>query len=110
MGIPVGSAVEQSNGAPPVVQSLSASGAFTNPFTPTKPSFNLTLSGTFVATAVLERAFDNGTTWVVCTSLGSQVTFSAPATEVCKNLEPGVSYRVRLPSYSSGTVAVRLSE
>lgn len=72
--------------------------------------FNLTLSGTFVATVRAERSFDDGATWHPLTSGGSSVTFSAPCTEVLDEPEGAVLYRLNCTSYTSGTVTYRLSQ
>lgn len=114
MGIPVGSAVEQSNAAQIARGSLVAAfpteGGVSPAFTPTKPYFNIELAGTFVATVVVDRSFDGGITWVSCTSLGTLISFSGQVSETLKNFEPGVSYRFRCTAYTSGTVLTRMSE
>jgi hypothetical protein len=58
----------------------------------------LSLSGTFVATVVLERSFNNGATWHTLETYTS-------ANEV--NIEaasPAIVFRLNCTSYSSGTV------
>jgi len=72
-------------------------------------SFNMSLWGTFVGTVQLERSFDNGTTWLPITALGSSITFTAPASESFEEPEVGVIYRLNCTAYTSGTVNYRLS-
>ncbi len=72
--------------------------------------FNLTLSGTFAATVRLERSFDDSATWHPLTSGGLAVSFTAPLTEVLEEPEGSVSYRLNCTSYTSGTVAYRVSQ
>lgn len=70
-------------------------------------NFSVTLTGTFVATVVLERTFD-GATWLPVTYIGGTgVSFTAPAATVWQEPERGVTYRVRCSAYTSGTVAWR---
>jgi hypothetical protein len=96
------------------------SGTFTsttssNTFTPqsnqtTWTKFNISMWGTYVATMVLERTFDGGTTWLPCTAGGVQVNFSNPCTEVIEEPEPGILYRMRCSAFTSGTVNYRISQ
>lgn len=73
--------------------------------------FNVTLSGTFGATLQLERSFDNGSTWVPYTYIdGSSMTWSAPMSTSFAEGEQGVEYRLNCTSYSSGTIAYRISQ
>jgi len=73
--------------------------------------FNLTLSGSFTGVAAaLQRSFDNGATWVTCSSLGAPVVFNGAASEVCDEPEAGVFYRVNVTAIASGSVSVRLSQ
>jgi hypothetical protein len=88
---------------------LTAAGQAT-PWLALAGSFNLTIAGTFVGTAVVERSFDGGTTAVPCTNLGEVVSFSAPATERLTNDERGVLFRARCTAYTSGTIRARLSQ
>lgn len=68
--------------------------------------FNLSLSGTWVATVYVQRSFDKGTTWMDVDS------FTANAEEVGENPEGEVYYRfgVKTGGYTSGTVVGRLSQ
>lgn len=66
--------------------------------------FNLSLSGTFVATVQLQRSFDAGSTWLVVKS------YTAVAEEVGDaGDEKGVLHRLECTAYTSGTVVGRLS-
>lgn len=68
-------------------------------------NFNLSLSGTWVATVHLQRSFDNGSTWLDVTSYGENTQD--------RGFEPesGVLYRcgVKTGNYTSGTVVCRVS-
>lgn len=74
--------------------------------------FNLTLSGTFSATVVLKRSFDDGTSWfpVATDSIGTATAYTAPCSVVGEEPEEGVSYRLECTVYASGTVTYRLSQ
>ncbi len=72
--------------------------------------FNLHLAGTFVATVILERSFDGGLTAAPCTSLGTAVSFTGPASEILEAPETGVLYRLRCTAFTSGPVQARLSQ
>jgi hypothetical protein len=74
-------------------------------------SFNLSIWGTFVGTVALERSFDGGTTWLNCTKTdGTANSFTAAASVVCEEPEPGVLYRLNCSAYTSGTINWRLSQ
>ena len=73
--------------------------------------FNLTISGTFVATVRLERSFDGGSTWHPCTrSDGGARQWTAPISIVVREPEDGVEYRLNCTAFTSGTVDYRLSQ
>lgn len=72
--------------------------------------FNLTLSGTFSATIVLERKFADDATWYPLTALGNAISFTGPLSETFEECEPGVQYRVHCTAYTSGTINYRLSD
>lgn len=74
-------------------------------------AFNVTLSGTYVATVILERSFDGGTTFmpVSTDTIGTTNAYTAPMTLVVNENEPGTFYRLRCSSYGSGTVTYRLA-
>lgn len=90
-----------------VEATIDAAGEFTEPTEfDARRSFNLSVSGSFVATVVLQRSFDNGATWHDVWST------SEPAQKGVENFEPDVLWRVgcKAGQYSSGTVNVRLSQ
>lgn len=73
-------------------------------------TFNVTLSGTFVATVRLERSFD-GSTWFPATFAdGTAMSWLAPASTGWSEAEPGVRYRLNCTGYTSGSVVWRLSQ
>lgn len=73
--------------------------------------YNLTITGTFVATVQLERSFDGGTTFAPISgqTLGTTATFTAPTTLVGMETERAVLYRVNCTAFTSGTANVRIS-
>lgn len=96
---------------------ISAIGAGTNTLVPASDNsnmgtnpFNLTLTGPFVGTVVVERSFDDGTTYVPLTALGSAISFTTPCSETFEECENGVRYRVNCTAFTSGTITYRLSQ
>lgn len=75
-------------------------------------AFNISASGTFVATVQLERSFDNGGTWFVCSSdaAGTPASWTAPFSVVGEEPTQGVLYRLNCTAYTSGTVTYRISQ
>jgi hypothetical protein len=73
--------------------------------------FNVTLSGTYVATVILERSFDGGVTFfpLPTDTIGTPNAYTAPTTLVVNEPEPGAIYRLRCSSYGSGTVTYRMA-
>lgn len=71
-----------------------------------KGYFNLSVSGTFVATVTVQRSFDSGDTWLDVKSV------SAKTEEYGFETESGVVYRVGIKEggYTSGQVFVRISQ
>ena len=68
--------------------------------------YNLSISGTWVATVTLQRSFDAGSNWLdVDTKTGNTETWG-------REPEPGVVYRVGIKTgdFTSGTCVVRLSQ
>ncbi len=66
--------------------------------------FNLSISGTFVATIHLQRSFDNGVTWL------DVETFTAPIERVGdapENME--IRLFIKSGNYTSGSAVCRLS-
>jgi len=71
--------------------------------------FNVSISGTFSATVKLERSFDAGSTWIVCSKPDlSDAAFTAGASFTVEEPEPGVRYRLNCTAYSSGTATYRI--
>ena len=66
-------------------------------------NMNLSLSGTFVGTVLVERSFDSGSTYHLVATHTTIVETRYPEAEV------GVLYRLRCSIYTSGTVTYRLS-
>ncbi len=66
--------------------------------------FNLSISGTFVATVTVQRSFDQGSTW------RDVDTFTAPIETFGTDPEPVVVYRagVKTGDFTSGTVDIRI--
>lgn len=73
--------------------------------------FNVTLSGTFSGTVILERSFDGGTNFMPAAidTAGTPNAYTAPMSIVVNEPEPGVIYRLRCSAYVSGTIVYRLS-
>lgn len=72
--------------------------------------FNMQLSGTFVATVVVECSLDGGTTAVpVCDESGAPVLYSTPGNRVGQSVESDTLVRVRVATWTSGTVNWRVS-
>jgi hypothetical protein len=84
------------------IATITAENSFTDP--PIIP-INMSISGTFVATVVLQRTFDGGRNWLDVES------FTEPAERQISEPEPGVLYRlgVKTGGFTSGTIYVRLS-
>jgi len=66
--------------------------------------FNVTISGTFVATLSLQRSFDDGVSWHTIS------TNTVPVTENEETPEKGVIHRIGFTAYTSGTAVVRISQ
>lgn len=71
---------------------------------------NLHITGVFTGSLVLERSMDGGTSWAPCTSLGTAVAFTGPASEVLLLPEADVLCRVRAATLTAGAAMVRLSQ
>lgn len=77
--------------------------------------FNVLLTGTAVASVVLERSFDDGATWVGKYAAGTQLytwpSYSGtPVSESVSEPEFNVYYRLRVVSLTSGTITYRISQ
>lgn len=102
--------------ATPVTGAFSATGQ-SNTFAPSIRSmawgsFNVSVSGTFVATIQLERSFDSGDNWFVCSSdaFGTDASWTAPFSVVVDEPSQGVLYRLNCTAYTSGTATYRISQ
>jgi hypothetical protein len=107
MGKPNANTADQAR----MVQTISAVATARYPFSvPVIGSFNVAISGTFVATLSFSNSFDGGTTWVPVSgaTLGTTATFTAPTQFAAVEFEPGVLWAVD-STYTSGTAVVRLS-
>ena len=88
-----------------VTKSISAENTFSEDV-PLAGQFNLSLSGTWAATVVVQRSFDDCATWV------DVEEFTENGQYVGTEPERGVRYRVGVKTgyYTSGTVIGRLSQ
>jgi hypothetical protein len=77
-----------------------------------KGDFNAHCTGTFTASLVIERSFDDGTNWAALSKdlSGTANSFTAPFSVSLHEVEDGVMYRIRCSAYTSGTPALRLSQ
>jgi len=68
--------------------------------------FNLSITGTWVATVTVQRCFDGGSTWY------DVDTFIANTQEYGLEPEGGVQYRIGIKTgdFTSGSCVVRLSQ
>lgn len=74
-----------------------------------RDSFAVSLAGTFQGSFELECSYDAGATAVPVTSAGQPVTFTAPCREIVDEPEPGMLYRWRCVSLTSGEADWRIS-
>lgn len=74
--------------------------------------FNVSVYGTFVGTAVLEKTYDAGVNWIPVLRPGGNtaVSYTTPSTEVLYEPEDSVAYRLRCSAWTSGTINYRLSK
>lgn len=100
----------------PVAGSFTATGQ-SKPFKPVMRTmawgtFSVSASGTFVATVQLERSFDSGSNWFVCSSdaAGTVASWTAPFSVNVEEPSAGVLYRLNCTAYTSGTVTYRISQ
>jgi len=87
--------------------SITAQNTFTEGtvFDPRRP-FNVSISGTWSATVLLQRSFDDGVTW------HSAASFTANAELMVDTVEEDVQWRLGVATggFTSGTVVARLSQ
>jgi len=85
-----------------------------------RDSFNISLTGTAVATVQIEKSYDRqnvandgAATWTVVSkdASGAAASFTTyPVNVVLNEPEIGIYYRVNCTAYTSGSVAYRLSQ
>jgi hypothetical protein len=109
MGIPIGGTVDLS--LAPVTGTLGAVGNG-SPFQPAPGEFNLLIYGTFVATIVVEKTSNAGTTYVPLSIdlYGTAISLTGPVALQLNDEEQGNSYRIRTTAWTSGTVSYRWSQ
>jgi len=68
--------------------------------------YNISISGTRIATVTLQRSFDSGTTWL------DVDTWAGNSEETGEEPERGVQYRIGIKTgdYLSGSAILRLSQ
>lgn len=66
-------------------------------------SFDISISGTFVATIALQKSYDGGSTWITIES------FEEAAERTGLVGRRGVQYRFNCTAYTSGTAVCRLA-
>lgn len=117
MGIPLPTPASQ---APPAGDAANAvvTGNFTSAIAAPSTAyfsvygvFNFAVWGTFVATIVLEKSYDGGTTWIPVFSAfsGAAFAFTGPGSILVGEPERQVAYRAHCTQYVSGTASYRLS-
>lgn len=74
--------------------------------------FNLSFWGEFIATAQLERSFDNGITWIACArdATGTVAAYNTAISLVGDEYETKIKYRLNCISYTSGAMNYRISQ
>jgi hypothetical protein len=74
-------------------------------------TFNITLSGAFVATVVLERSFDGGSTWFGATLVDdTPISWQVRVSTWWSEPESNVMFRLRCTAFTSGSIGWRLSQ
>ncbi len=89
--------------APPLIGTFTGTGR--SDTVHLKGVFNLSISGTFVATVTLDRSFDNGVTWIIMDTFTEG--FSSPTKEEPEN---NVIWSLNCSAFTSGTVTFRISQ
>lgn len=89
---------------------LTATGA-SETFLNAGKDFNVSVRGTFVGTVTLDRSFDGGSNWFVCSSdsAGTAASWTAPFSVVVSDREENTLYRLSF-TRTSGTVTYRISQ
>ncbi len=87
-----------------------SSGSFSPASQYRRGRFNVSIWGTYVATVRLERSFDDGVTWLVCSKPDlTDAAFTAPVTFAVEEPEADIYYRLTCSSFTSGTINYRMS-
>lgn len=95
------------NGVTNVTGTFGATGSSSSFRPMANRAFNIHISGTFVATVVLERLLNGD--WVQKWP-DSAYQFTAPRSMTDGESEHGIDYRLRCTGYTSGTVKYSLSQ
>jgi hypothetical protein len=66
--------------------------------------FNVSVSGTFVATWQILRSIDGGSTFVPVSALGVPYNFTGTMSETFTEPQTDVRYQIAITSYTSGTL------
>ena len=95
-------------------KSLNISGTFTAPGTSAENfaqdgDFNVSLSGTFVATIEVQRSFDEKSTWVTVDTF-TEKTEKTGSSSVKNQFNVPVAYRLECTDFTSGTVTFVLNQ
>jgi len=94
------------SGVTPVTGTFTATGSSAS-FSPILGrDFNITISGG-VGAVVVERSFDNGTTWYAV--ITDALRIALPESFTLNESEPSL-YRVRCTTFTSGTFTYRISQ
>lgn len=90
-----------------VTASLTAHNTFTAAIGGIKPMGSISVSGTFVATVVLQRSYDGGSTWF---NVGAAIVDVA-SEQIFDSVEDDVLWRLGIETggFTSGTAVVRIS-
>lgn len=91
----------------PLEQTFTANGT-SDPFTPGRGDFNITIDGAFDAKVAIARQFDGGTDWHIV--ITDDLRESLPPSFGWSEAETGVSYHVVVSDFVSGEIYVRLSK
>jgi hypothetical protein len=93
-----------------IFDAVESSGRFSPASQIRRGRFNVSIWGTFVATVKLERSFDDGVTWLVCSKPDlSDAAFTFPVTFAVEEPEADIYYRLTCSAFTSGTVNYRMS-
>jgi hypothetical protein len=73
---------------------------------------NISTRGTFDATVQIERSFDNGVNFFICSedAAGTNAAYTAPFSVTAQESEAGTLYRLNCTAYTSGTITYRIGK